>query len=87
MPHIKIWKDKNQVLFSGNGAWDCVDRGSWVQCFFVCAFGNVKSGWGNCQKRKNIWVVKKPEKANCIPCSSDPNDKFPITNGSWKCDR
>merc|ERR1712176_974341 len=61
-----------------------------VICKYKCNRANIFTGaQAKCAKtggKKGQWKYINFQKANCHPCTEDPNKTFPIPgNGEWKC--
>merc|ERR1711937_1098617 len=75
----------------GDGYWDCPKTNkSVVICKYKCNRANIFTGaQAKCAKtggKKGQWKYINFQKANCHPCTEDPNKTFPIPgNGEWKC--
>ena len=71
----------------GDGRWDCKQNKIKVKCTHRCTRGKLKTGaTAMCNLATNKWRMKKAKMATCIPCSSDPFEKYPIGGGGkWKC--
>ena len=72
--------------------WKCEDSTDRHRCVHFCKQGDVKTGASAvCDKtgkmrKLNKWFKRKESSATCLPCSSNPLEKFPIGgDGIWTC--